>query len=164
QQRGRAPTPPSELVDGCDSRLESLILRLLAKHPHDRPGYADDVGHELESIGAPAAAAEPPRAYLYRPRFSGREHLLGSLAAELLGASCHVLAEYAPALGELPGAERRPPPVRLPAERARDRVHRAVADALARFSRLRPMLMVVDDLQWADDLTVGALRALANHP
>src|SRR5207245_99743 len=54
-----------------------------------RPGYADDVGAELEALGAepwPEFTKPPPRPYLYRPGFSGRAALLQQLDAELAAA------------------------------------------------------------------------------
>src|SRR5262249_44808926 len=70
--------PASELVEGVPPRLDALLLRLLAKPPAERLGYADDVAAVLAELGAePAPPIEPrPRAYLYRPRFVGREKLL----------------------------------------------------------------------------------------
>jgi serine/threonine protein kinase len=85
----RPPRPPSEIVDRIDSRLEDLILRLLAKLPHERPGYADDVGLELEALGGTPSAefsVPPPRPYLYRPSFSGRRELVTLLDEELAAA------------------------------------------------------------------------------
>ena len=250
QARDREPPPPSELVNDVDPRLESLILRLLAKQPHERPGYADDVGVELENLGADALAdfaTPPPRAYLYRPSFAGRRDLLAlvddevagafagrgrcvvlsgpsgagktrlgvelarrarsegmrvlsgecvpmsgadrgaglplsafrpllqeiadrcrvdgpKMTERLLGAHLHVLLEIEPALARVPGHEQYAAPPRLPAERASERVQHAVVEVLERFAAVRPLFIVLDDLQWADDLTIGVLRELVNRP
>jgi tetratricopeptide (TPR) repeat protein len=54
--------------------LDTLVLRLLAKLPRDRLGYARDVAAALERLGA-APATVPlvvPRSYTYRPSLAGR--------------------------------------------------------------------------------------------
>ncbi|MCU1277857.1 MAG: Serine/threonine protein kinase, partial [bacterium] len=241
--------PPSEVVDRVDPRLDDLIVRLLAKQPHERPGYADDVGLELEALGGePSAAFAPatPRPYLYRPSFSGRRDLVTLLDKELsaafkgkgrcvlltgpsgagktrlclelarrartegmrvvsgectpmsgsdrgaglplqafrpllqeiadrcrldgeraterlLGAHGRVLEEVEPALARVPGHARFAAPLRLPAERSRERIQHSVVEVLDRFSASRPLLIVLDDLQWADDLSLGVLRELVNR-
>jgi len=246
---GRDPPPPSTLVNGVDARLESLILRLLAKQPHQRPGYADDVGAELELLGGlpiDEFASPEPRPYLYRPSFAGRRDLVSLLDDEvnaaiggrgrcivltgpsgggktrlavelarraraegmrvvsgectpmsggdrgagvplsafrpllqeiadrcrldgarmterLLGEHARVLEEVEPAMALVPGHDRWAPPPRLPAERSRERIQHSVVEVLDRFATIRPLYIVLDDLQWADDLTIGVLRELVNR-
>src|SRR4029077_4648402 len=66
-----------------------LVMRLLAKQPHERPGYADDVGDELEALGAEPMtefSSPPPRPYLYRPSFAGRRDLAAMLDDEVNAA------------------------------------------------------------------------------
>ncbi|MBN1551906.1 tetratricopeptide repeat protein [bacterium] len=73
------PVLPSKRVDGVSKELDRLIMHLLAKQPHDRIGHADDVSTVLRQLGAKESDLEPmpkPRAYLYRPRFAGREDIL----------------------------------------------------------------------------------------
>lgn len=68
------PVPPSARVSEVPAALDALILRLLAKHPQERFGYADDVSRALEALGVPPSTrtTQPPRSYLYRPRLAGR--------------------------------------------------------------------------------------------
>jgi serine/threonine protein kinase len=246
QQLESAPRPPSETVSGLPERLEALILRLLAKEPQQRPGYADDVGSELEALGAepwPEFSDPAPRSYLYRPGFSGRMALLRQLDGELeaareragrcavltgpsgsgktrlcmelarraraagmralsgeclplgtgdagaglplqafrpllqavadrcrsdgpeatehlLGDHARVLVEFEPQLARVPGYERLAAPPKLPSERIAERVQRSVVEVLERFAERQPLLIVLDDLQWADDLTMGVVRSL----
>jgi tRNA A-37 threonylcarbamoyl transferase component Bud32 len=46
------PMRPSELVDGCPPAFESLVLRLLAKSPKERPVDAHQVVRELAAMQA----------------------------------------------------------------------------------------------------------------
>jgi serine/threonine protein kinase/predicted ATPase len=244
-----APRPPSELADGVPPQLDALVLRLLAKDPRQRPGYARDVAAALARLGAqdgPSAEELRPRVYLYRPGFLGREELtqrlaphlerlragsgalvlLGGesgvgktrLAAEmsraarrqgllvlssecqpsigggpregtageplsglrqalqaiadrcrergeaeterLLGPRGKVLSRYEPAMAKLPGLERHPEPVELPAEAALVRLYDCLARTFAALAEERPVLLVLDDLQWADELSLGLLQHL----
>ncbi|MFP2907603.1 serine/threonine-protein kinase, partial [Pyxidicoccus sp. 3LFB2] len=42
-----APVPPSQRVEGLPEAVDALALRLLAKKPPERPGYAEDVAAAL---------------------------------------------------------------------------------------------------------------------
>ena len=71
----RAPEPPSSFDPTIPEALDSLLLRLLAKQPRDRVGFADDLARKLESLGvrsAPGFDDQPVRPYLYRPTLAGR--------------------------------------------------------------------------------------------
>jgi serine/threonine-protein kinase len=50
------PTRPSNVVAGYDSRLEAIVLRLLAKAPRDRPASARDVRADLRVLADALAA------------------------------------------------------------------------------------------------------------
>lgn len=241
---GSAPEPPSRWVDGVPPALDELVLRLLAKQPRERVGYAEDVAAVLERVeGKPAEAkTRAPRVYLYRPELSGRGPLLdeldgllveaklgrghvvligaesgagktrlameGATAANRRGfrvvtgeclpvdarsnregavvdaplhpfkpllqaladarrsgairakgaeidAAAAVLAVYEPSLSA-PSAE----PAALPPQEARRRVIDAMLQAVVALAAGDPLLIVLDDLQWADDLTIEALIAL----
>ncbi|HQR39966.1 MAG TPA: tetratricopeptide repeat protein [Blastocatellia bacterium] len=74
------PSPPSLHCAGVASEVDDLVLRLLAKRPSDRIGYAEDVAVALARIGIDGDDDGPrPRAYLYRPAFAGRESRLETL-------------------------------------------------------------------------------------
>jgi DNA-binding SARP family transcriptional activator len=79
----------------------------------------------------------------------------------VLGRSGGELSQLLPELKELvPGLE--PPPlVELAA--ARFRLYQAVTELLRRLGNARPLLVVVDDLHWADAASLGLLAFLATE-
>jgi tetratricopeptide (TPR) repeat protein len=81
--------------------------------------------------------------------------------SRLLGANAILLAELEPSLARLPGADAWPAPAPLPPAAARERHVRAVLDAIARLAEMRPLLLTLDDLQWADDLSMAVLEAMS---
>jgi serine/threonine protein kinase/tetratricopeptide (TPR) repeat protein len=237
QHLQQPPQAPSQLVEGLPEELEALMLRLLAKNPEERLGYAEDVAAALGRLGAedePAPSGPKPRPYLYRPRFTGRSAPLealgealsraaagqgglalvsgesgvgktrllmefgqqaahrngivlsgeclemrgGSLEAlrgplhtladrcrergreeseRLFGLHGRLLARYEPAISGLPGQEEQPEPAELPADAARLRLFRALARTFCAAAEEPPLVLMLDDLQWADELTVGFL-------
>ncbi|MFN7973705.1 MAG: protein kinase [Acidobacteriota bacterium] len=229
------PTPPRQMVDGIPSELDELIVALLAKSPRDRIGHADVVAEVLASLGAAAlpAGAPPPRSYLYRPGFSGRDGALADLERALarakegglqlvlvgaesgagktrllmalatsahaqhvpvirggalpgaatpfsalrpfflaivdrcrergreevrrvLGRRAKVLAPYAELL-DLPGASEDPDPASIPPDEARLRLFTALAQTVRDVADGRPLVLMLDDLHWADELTLDFL-------
>lgn len=80
-------------------------------------------------------------------------------AAEAVGARAGVLLPLAPRLIHLLGAVASPP--ELPASEAQARLHRTVCDLLAAWATPdRPLVLFLDDLQWADPASLALLRAL----
>ncbi|GEN13388.1 hypothetical protein MFU01_84250 [Myxococcus fulvus] len=80
--------------------------------------------------------------------------------ARLLGRHGKVLAALEHGLADLPGLEAlpEPPPLAVPA--ARTRLLDALRDTLLAFARVQPLLLVLDDLQWADELSLAFLQSL----
>jgi tetratricopeptide (TPR) repeat protein len=81
----------------------------------------------------------------------------------LLGPRGPILAAYEPALNGLPGQERHTPAPELPPDAARLRLFSALLETLAALIEpgtqpAAPLLLILDDLQWADDLTLGFLE------
>lgn len=81
------PLPPSSLVAGIPLEVDELVLRMLAKKPRDRIGYAQDIDRALEQLGAEGWHGNLPSArdYVYQPRLAGREKEL-ALLTELFNA------------------------------------------------------------------------------
>ncbi len=77
----------------------------------------------------------------------------------VLGADAAVVARLAPAIREIVPDAGEPHPVPADAETAR--LHDAVGQIVTRLGDAGPVALVVEDLHWADDATVGMLRTLA---
>lgn len=82
------------------------------------------------------------------------------LAERLLGPRGRVLAAYEPELRELPGQDAYPPPPLLSAQAARYQLLGALQETIAALAAEGPLLLVLDDLQWADDLSLDLLETL----
>lgn len=81
-------------------------------------------------------------------------------ADRVLGPRGPVLALYEPALAHALGQDLQPTPPPLSSEASRRRLFSYLAQTLSAFVRGRPTLMVIDDLHWADELTVAFIRWL----
>ncbi|MBI2569550.1 MAG: tetratricopeptide repeat protein [Candidatus Schekmanbacteria bacterium] len=80
-----------------------------------------------------------------------------------LAKSMRILSAYEPSLETLSGPYQAPqPPLpELPPEEARLRAFAALTEAFEVLTEEQPMLLILDDIQWADELTVGFLEYLA---
>ena len=242
------PPPPRDLNPSIPPELDALIRRLLARDPRRRLGYAQDVSSALGRLGAAGGDAldgegPRPRAYLYRPGFTGRSRALSRITAHfqeldassggivlvggesglgktrlamavgaqaaalrlpvfvgeclpvgpgsaesagggplhplrrllqtvadicqgegpeetrrLLGDRGRVLRRFEPSLGSLPGQEEAAE--KLPPQTDLRRVLSYLVETLRRLAERRPSLLLLDDLQWADDLTLDLLHHL----
>lgn len=82
------------------------------------------------------------------------------ITEQLIGTNLGILKQYAPALAGLPGAESYPEPAPLPDTAGRERLLRALVETLRNFAALRPFVLILDDLQWADELTLAMLELM----
>jgi serine/threonine protein kinase/tetratricopeptide (TPR) repeat protein len=78
----------------------------------------------------------------------------------LLGEHGHLLIAHEPAFAELAHLEARADVDRLPETLGQARLFDCLKAALVRLARVRPLLLVLDDLQWADELTLDFLGQL----
>jgi serine/threonine protein kinase len=74
----------------------------------------------------------------------------------VLGARLDVLREYEPTLAALADDSA----MRIPPEAAARRLFIDLSETLAAFAAERPLLLILDDLQWADELTLRFLASL----
>jgi DNA-binding CsgD family transcriptional regulator len=121
-----------------------------------------ELAHEVAEEGTLVlyGACDAVVATPYRPFVEALDHLVrNSNPAELrrdLGTSGGELARLVPDLparvGELPA------PVAADADAERHRLHTAVTDLLAAVSRRAPVVLVLEDLHWADAPTLLLLR------
>ena len=101
--------------------------------------------------------------------YKGLDVLVDSLRAHLLSNDAYhlaplsggaALARVFPVLADVPGVGDQPViPIEDPLEQRRQAVA-ALRELLRRLARARPVLMVLDDLQWCDDDTAGVLVEL----
>ena len=80
---------------------------------------------------------------------------------ETLGDSAPEVAKLLPELRRLfPDI---PPPLELPPEQERHYLFNSVREFLARAGRAQPLLLILDDLHWADDATLLLLQHIAQQ-
>jgi serine/threonine protein kinase/tetratricopeptide (TPR) repeat protein len=114
-------------------------------------------------LAGECALGSSPLQALRRPLQAVADRCRERGAAEtqrIAGAGGRVLALHEPAFAALPGLEAYPEPAELPADAARQRLFVSTAEVFAALSQAGPILLLLDDLQWADDLTLGALGVL----
>ncbi len=116
----------------------------------------------LEAEGAPVRQA-PLSAFLDVLRHIVDQCRAGGqvMADIVFGDRGPLLTPLAPFVATLPGQAEVPLPAPLPAELARQRLFDAVVAVLDAHAMGRPLLLVLDDLQWADELSVSLLSHLA---
>ncbi|MDY7228011.1 trifunctional serine/threonine-protein kinase/ATP-binding protein/sensor histidine kinase [Hyalangium rubrum] len=82
---------------------------------------------------------------------------------EALGVNAAVLVESVPETRALLGDQ--PPSAGLPAAESRNRLNRVLVKSLQAFATSeRPLVLFLDDLQWADVATLSLLQELARDP
>jgi eukaryotic-like serine/threonine-protein kinase len=78
-------------------------------------------------------------------------------AERLFGSRARVLAAVEPGVARVPGFEDAPLVEDLPADAARSRLLADLRETIATFTEEGPVLLILDDLQWADPLTLQFL-------
>jgi serine/threonine protein kinase/tetratricopeptide (TPR) repeat protein len=119
---------------------------------------------EAAALSAQHAAADAAPLQAVRPllRAIADRCLEGGAAMteRLLGGRRSVLAAYEPLLEQVPAAESLVTPFPLGVDAARQRLFSYLTETLAAFAREQPILWVLDDLGWADELSLGFLQTL----
>ncbi|HPQ41726.1 MAG TPA: AAA family ATPase, partial [bacterium] len=81
----------------------------------------------------------------------------------VLGPSGKILSLFEPSFSALPGQEKYSEPMDVPWHEARLRIFQAVADIFAQLAHTGMLMVLIDDLQWADDLTLHCVRLLIEN-
>jgi class 3 adenylate cyclase/tetratricopeptide (TPR) repeat protein len=132
------------------SRLAEEVVGAAA-----RRGMLALTGHCQETGGA------PPHAPFVEIIEAATRTVPGDRLRTALGDDAAEVAKVAPELHRLfPDI---PPPVTLPAEHERRYLFNSVRDFFQRASRLRPLLLVLEDLHWADEATLALLCHLVER-
>lgn len=150
------------LIGGESGVGKTRLAMELTRLPSGRMRVVTGETSALSADGAPAIAPAPLhvlRSLLQAVADRCQEG--GPDASErLLGDRCSVLAMYEPALAQVPGPASTAPPIPLTPEAARQRLFKYLSETLGRFSGEQPLLWVLDDLGWADELSLAFLRSL----
>jgi len=118
-------------------------------------GFQVMVGESRDGVARPLEPLRAPlQAIADRCKVAGREEV-----ERLVGPRGPLLARYEAGFSDLPGQDAYPDPADLPPDAARERLFAAMAETFAAATIRQPMLLIIDDLQWADDLTLGLLRS-----
>ena len=112
---------------------------------------------EFRPLGAPLRGL-PIEPLIDRMKQAGSDEL----AEFIRSAHLPVLGEVWPELMELPGASALLPTL-LPPSAARNRLFSALWALFAGVARRAPLVVMLDDLHWADELSLGWLDYIARH-
>jgi serine/threonine protein kinase/tetratricopeptide (TPR) repeat protein len=152
---------------GGESGAGKTRLAMEAVRAAARRGMAVAVGQcaALSLSGRASAALKAGPLHPFAPvllAVADRCREMGAAeTARIVGPRGKLLAAYQPALADLPGQRDLPEPAPLDPEAARARVLAALATTLFAFAEHRPLLVVIDDLQWADELSQSFLCTLS---
>ncbi|MFC1848632.1 tetratricopeptide repeat protein [candidate division CSSED10-310 bacterium] len=76
----------------------------------------------------------------------------------ILGCRGKVLALYEPSVADLPGLDSYPDPVELPPDAAKLRLFSCLSEIWRELANDNRVALIIDDLQWADDLVLDYFR------
>ncbi|MBI2568131.1 MAG: tetratricopeptide repeat protein [Candidatus Schekmanbacteria bacterium] len=139
---GEAGVGKTKLASELATLAAGMDYQVLAGSSGERETTA------LAALQAPALAISDR----CRELGSGEQH-------RVFGERIRVLAEYFAPLRGLPAYEEYPDPGILPYEAARQRLFGYLAETLEALADSGPVLLLLDDLQWADELSHLFLRS-----
>lgn len=138
--------------------VNELGGRAVGQHMEVVVGQCSEIPHIFGGAMTVRGAALQPFIPLLHRLFDRCSVKDGERLADSLRAPIAVLAPYEPALWQLATVARERPP-ELPHALARLRVFRSLAEVIRGISQIRPLLLILDDLHWADDLTLAFLQS-----
>jgi class 3 adenylate cyclase/tetratricopeptide (TPR) repeat protein len=172
-----APLTPFVERDAERGRLRRLVGDALVGHGRlalvaGEPGVGKsrlvaEIGDEAQARGMRVLAGhcvEMSGAPPYLPYVEMIEQAITNPRSPL--ALREALGDVAPEIARIAPALRRvfpniPPPVELPAELARRYLWNSLSEFIGRAAQVQPLLLVVEDLHWADESTVLLTEYLA---
>jgi serine/threonine protein kinase len=122
---------------------------------------------ECERLGYGASEAPVLAATALRPLRRPLQELVDRCrefgpeeAERVFGGSGGWLSAYEPSIASLPGQEAHSGPPGLPPRAAQQQLYRQLAETFQALAARQKVLLVLEDLHWADELTLGFLEFL----
>lgn len=162
-----APARPGMLlVDGYPGIGKTALVLALCRPLVRRQGYFVSGKFDLVVRGVPFGALIQAFRELVRQMLTESEARLAhwrEVLGRALGANGGVLAQVIPEIGFILGEQ--PPPVPLAPTEAQNRFQRVFQNFVAAVAQpAHPLVIFLDDLQWADAATLGLLEPLLGSP
>ena len=159
---------PNPVARYDDARSAGRVVLLTGDPGIGKTRLVAEVARRAHEAGAFVLAGRSPQEALvpYQPFVEALRHYVLNVPFSQLRASAR---EYGSELARLvPELRRRapdlPPPLEAQPETERYRLFEAVVGLLGEMSAQAPVLLVLDDLQWADRPTLLLLRHIARAP
>lgn len=151
------------LIGGESGIGKTRFAMEVAKHATRRGFFV----HTGECLKMGVSKMDPAAGVPLRPLRSSLQAMVDrcrdlgpSEESRLFRGRGNVLAQYHPPIGELPSQKTFGTPATLPADAARQRLLSYLAETYCALSEKGPLALILDDLGWADDLTIDFLRFL----
>lgn len=123
-------------------------------------------GGALVLAGETPPVADSPLVTLERPLEIIGDHCRErgpQEARRVIGPRVRILEDYFPALSTIAGPQDYAAPAPLSGQAARSRLYEALAQTLTVLSEADPVVLILDDLQWSDALTLGFVEFMVDH-
>lgn len=154
------------LVEGWSGIGKTALVRQLVRPVVQRQGWFIAGKFDQVARGTPFGGLTQALRTLVRQLLGQGEAALAgwrAVLAQALGENGGVLAELLPEIGLIVGAQPAPQP--LPGLEAQNRFRRVLQRFIAALAQPgRPLVLFLDDLQWADAATLALLEPLLADP